>query len=115
VTIPVPLVKETNKVCTEKKPYTVVSIPEGATIEPLNPKLICTKESSSNGRTLISCTGPELFSYDLKVCVPPVVSDADLNKCAQDSIYDTANQCCVAVPPTGAGCTTFKVDLKGCG
>ena len=115
VTIPAPLVKETNKVCTEKKPYTVVSIPEGATFEPLNPKLICTKESSSNGRTLISCGGPQLFSYNLKVCVPPVVANIDLNKCAQDSIFNATNQCCVGAPPDGAGCTIFKVDLKGCG
>jgi serine/threonine-protein kinase len=115
IVIPSPVVKETNKICTQKAPYTVVSIPEGATFESLSPKLICTKEQSSNGRTLISCGGPQLFSYNLKVCVPPVVSSENLGKCAQDSVFDTANQCCVMPPPEGAGCTIFKVDLKGCG
>lgn len=115
VTIPTPVVKETNKVCVQKLPYTAISIPEGATFEPLDPKLTCVKESSSNGTTLISCGGPQLFSYNLKVCLPPVVSDTDLNKCSQDDIYDVANQCCITPPPDGAGCTIFKVDLKGCG
>ena len=115
IVIPTPVVRETNKVCVQKLPYTAITIPEGATFEPLNPKLTCVKESSSNGRTLISCSGQQLFSYNLKVCVPPVVSDADLNKCSQDTIFDAANQCCITPPPDGAGCTIFKVDLRGCG
>jgi hypothetical protein len=114
VAIPTPVVKETNKVCVEKKPYTAMSIPEGATFEPLNSKLSCVKETTSNGRTIISCGGPQLFSYNLKVCIPPVVSSADLGKCSQDTVFDSANQCCLTPPPDGAGCTIFKVDLRAC-
>ncbi len=114
IVIPMPAVKETNKACVTKIPYTLVSIPEGATFEPLNPKLSCAIETTSNGKTIISCTGQQLFSYNLKVCVPPVVSSADLGKCAQDSIFDSTNQCCVVPPPDGAGCTIFKVDLRSC-
>jgi serine/threonine-protein kinase len=115
VKIPSPTVKESNKLCTEKKPYTVITIPEGATFESLNPAMTCVKERSSNGITTISCGGPQLFSYDLKVCVPPVVSSADAGKCDQGSMYDTANQCCLVPPAEGAGCTIFKVDLRSCG
>jgi len=114
IVIPTPDVRETNKVCVTKIPYTAISIPEGATFESLNPKLTCAKETTSNGKTIISCTGQQLFSYNLKVCVPPVVSSADIGKCTQDSVFDSANQCCVAAPPDGAGCTIFKVDLRSC-
>ena len=115
IVVPSPVVDETTKICVQKAPYTLITIPEGATFESLNSKMTCTKERSSNGITTISCGGPQLFSYDLKVCVPPVVSSEDLGKCEQDSIFDAANQCCIAPPPDGAGCTIFKVDLKGCG
>ena len=115
IAIPVPLVKETNKICIEKKPYTAISIPEGASFDPLDPsQLTCVKERSSDGKTLISCTGQELFSYDLKVCVPPVVSSADAGKCAEGELFESANQCCLAPPAEGAGCTIFKVDLRAC-
>jgi serine/threonine protein kinase len=114
IVIPSPVVKETYKECFAKKPYTGITFPEGATFEPLDPKLICAKEATKNGETIISCTGQQLYSYNLKVCVPPVVSSADLGKCAQDSVFDAANQCCVATPPDGAGCTVFKVDIRGC-
>ena len=109
-TIPTPKVNETNKVCTKKIPYTFITIPEGAKFTPLNPDMRCSLESS----TLISCTGKEAFSYELEVCLPPVVASADLNKCAADSIFDSANQCCAVIPPQGAGCTIFKVDLRSC-
>ncbi|MDO9299749.1 MAG: hypothetical protein Q7T89_00130, partial [Anaerolineales bacterium] len=114
IVIPTPVVKETNKACVKKFPYTLVSIPEGATFEPLNSKLTCVKEATSNGKTIISCGGPQLFSYNLKVCVPPVVSSADLGKCSQDTVFDAANQCCVTPPPDGAGCAIFQVDLRAC-
>jgi serine/threonine protein kinase len=114
VTIPIPVVKETNKVCVEKKPYTAISIPEDATFESLNSKMSCVEERTSDGRTIISCGGPQLFSYNLKVCVPPVVSSVDTGKCDHGSTFDAANQCCLVTPSDDAGCTVFKVDLRAC-
>lgn len=114
ISIPTPVVKETNKICVEKKPYTAISIPENATFVPLNPRLSCRNESTKNGKTIISCTGQQLFSYDLKVCVSPVVSSAGSGKCAQGDTFNAANQCCLITPPDGAGCTVFKVDLRAC-
>jgi hypothetical protein len=114
ITFPKPDVKETNKVCVEKKPYTAVSSPEGAEFESLDPKMSCLLERTSDGKSIISCTGKELFSYNLKVCVPPIVSVADAGKCDQGSIYNTQNQCCIVPPAEGAGCTIFKVDLRAC-
>jgi serine/threonine-protein kinase len=114
IAIPTPEVKETNKACIEKVPYTSISVPTGATFESPKPEFTCRVSATSNGKDIITCTGKQSFSYNLKVCVPPVVSSADAGKCVQGSTFDSANQCCVAAPPNGAGCTTFKVDLKAC-
>ncbi len=114
IVIPTPVVKETNKSCVKKIPYTAISIPVGATFESLKPEFTCAKEATSNGKSIISCTGKQSFSFNIKVCVPPVVSSADSGKCGQGSSFDTANQCCLAIPPDGAGCTIFKVDLRAC-
>jgi len=113
IAIPTPVVDELFKECAAKLPNTAITIPEGATFESLNSKMTCNEVRTSNGKTTISCTGPQLFSYDLKVCVPPVASSADAGKCDQGSTFNSANQCCLAAQPD-AGCTTFKVDLKAC-
>jgi tRNA A-37 threonylcarbamoyl transferase component Bud32 len=111
---PLPPVRETDKVCITKIPYTALRIPEGATFTPLNPALKCNKEATRDGYTVISCTGKQLFSYDLKVCKRPPLPEADLAKCSVGSTFDPANGCCAAVPPEDAGCTIFKVDIRAC-
>jgi hypothetical protein len=112
--IPAATVEETNKVCVTKIPYTALRIPEGSTYTPLNPDLKCIEEATRDGYTLISCTGKQLFSYDLKVCNPPELSAADLAQCSADATFNAADQCCAAVPAEEAGCTTFKVDIRAC-
>jgi tRNA A-37 threonylcarbamoyl transferase component Bud32 len=111
---PLPPVRETDKACITKIPYTALRIPEGATFTPLNPALKCNEEATRDGYTIISCTGKQLFSYDLKVCKRPPLPEADLAKCSVDSTFDPANGCCAAVPPEDAGCTIFKVDIRAC-
>jgi serine/threonine-protein kinase len=112
--IPTPFVKETNYVCIKRRPYTFMTIPEGATFELTDPQASCVSEATSRGRTVLSCSGPSFLVYDLKVCVPPVIQNSDLNKCSQGDTFDSTNQCCVAAPPQGIGCNVFVVKLKGC-
>jgi hypothetical protein len=112
--IATPAVKETNKDCVSKKPYTLISIPEGATFTPLDEALICNEERTADGKTIISCTGQMLYSYNLKVCLPPVMDSADAGKCEQGSTFDSANRCCFPTPPDGAGCAIFKADIGAC-
>jgi len=114
IVIPTPAIKETNKTCVQKKPYTSISIPEGATFTPLDEALLCNVETTGNGKTIITCTGQMLYSYKLKVCAPPVIDSADAGKCDQDSTFDSANQCCITTPPDGAGCTVFQADIGAC-
>lgn len=114
VIIPVPDVKETNRTCIKKIPYSFLSIPEGAVFEVLNPEGSCKVESVNGGKQLLLCSGTNFLVMDLKVCTPPVLSDADLNQCSSEATFDSANQCCVAIPPQEAGCTVLQITLKGC-
>ena len=114
VIIPIPAVRMTGSVCSKKFPYVSLIIPEGATFEVTDPQASCISEATSNGRTVLSCSGPSFLIYDLKVCVPPVVPNSDLDKCSQGDTFDSTNQCCIAAPTEGAGCTIFVVKLKGC-
>ena len=114
IVVPTPAVKLTNIVCIQKFPYASVTMPEGATFESLNPQGSCVSEATSGGKYVLSCSGPQFLIFDLKVCAPPIVSNDDLGKCSQDATFNSTNQCCVAAPPEGAGCTLFEVKLKGC-
>ncbi|MEO6539799.1 MAG: serine/threonine-protein kinase, partial [Ferruginibacter sp.] len=109
-----PEVKLTQSVCVSKRPYVSITIPEGASFETLNPAASCESEATSNGKDVLSCGGPSFLVFDLKVCTPPVVANADLDKCSQDATFDSTNQCCVPAPPEGPGCVLFEVKLKGC-
>lgn len=116
--VPKPVVRETNKACIKKVPYTTISIPKDASFESLREGFSCIKEGETGNNVLISCTGRQLFSFDLKVCnpqpVPTLVSPADAGRCAQGTSFDAANQCCVSPPAEDASCTIFKVDLRAC-
>lgn len=114
ITIPTPNVRETSSTCVRKLPYTNVAIPEGATFEVLHPDGSCKIEATSRGNHILVCTGTPFLVMDLKVCMPPELSNDDLNQCSPDATYSSENQCCVAVPPEDAGCTIFEVRLRGC-
>jgi serine/threonine-protein kinase len=113
VIIPTPAIRDIDKFCVEKVPYTTLYIPEGASFEPMNRDFICKIESTRNGRSAISCTGISSFAFDLKVCQPPLAAEADLNKCPQDATFDSANQCCIA-KALDAGCRLYKVEVRSC-
>lgn len=115
IAIPTPEVKETNKSCVQKVPYTSITIPKGAVFTPLSEDLRCNEEATKDGITVISCSSfKQLFSYQLKVCTPPQISPADQLQCPANATYSSANACCVGVPPQEAGCTIFKVDIGAC-
>lgn len=112
-----PVVKETNKTCTKKIPYTTIAIPQGSTFEALAQGFSCVNAGIVNGKLLISCSGKQLFSFDLKVCSPPLntpTAAANTGQCSQGANYDSTNQCCVDLSVKDAACTIFKVDLRAC-
>jgi serine/threonine-protein kinase len=113
--VELPVVDETNKECIAKIPYTSLRIPKGATFESQSPNMTCTQQREAGDQVLIACTGTQLFSFDLKVCNPPVTAPASTDgKCQQGDIYNEAGICCYAPPPAEASCTIFQVDIRGC-
>ena len=114
ILFPVPEVKLTDSRCTQKNPYAFFVITADAKFEALNPEALCRVESTSGGKQVLSCTGPDFLVLNLKVCLVPPLSNTDLNQCSSDSTFNAPNQCCVAVPPQDAGCIVQEVQLKGC-
>jgi hypothetical protein len=113
VAFAVPEAKETNAVCQQKIPYTSVSISPGATFEVLTEGK-CTLAGEDNEKQVLSCTGPDFLAMEIKVCTPPKLTNSDLAQCSADSTFNKENSCCVAVPPSEAGCVMLELTLKGC-
>src|SRR5690606_18312091 len=111
---PFPLPAEarlTDSRCQQRRPYATFAMSPDAEFELLNTEGSCRVESTSGGRKVISCTGPDFMPAKLKVCQPLQLSAEELNQCSADSTFDSANQCCVAIPPEDAGCVILEVQL----
>ncbi len=113
--VPIPAVKQTNIDCAQGIPYTTVSIPFGATFESLSPEMTCEVVNTREDDVLVSCTGQQSYSYDLKVCSHQPTLPESGGQCPQGAGFDEANSCCVNPPAEDAGCTVFQVDMKSCG
>jgi serine/threonine protein kinase len=106
-----------DKFCTNKVPYTLLAFPEGTTFEVVTSGFTCTDEGVRDGNQVISCTGQELVSFDLKVCNSACNTTETVStggQCPDGYGYDSGGQCCTAIPAPDSGCTVIKVDLRGC-
>jgi predicted Ser/Thr protein kinase len=116
VNLPAPLARETDNFCVQKIPYAYALTDEDAVYNVLNTDgSRCRVESVKNGEKVLSCTGPSFALIELEVCEVPELSEQDLAQCSTDNTYNTANQCCIQLPPEKAACKTIKIQLKGCG
>ncbi|MEW6030444.1 MAG: hypothetical protein ACOYZ8_07880 [Chloroflexota bacterium] len=109
-----PVVEVRDRFCAEKVPYTLLAAPGGSTYEWADSNLTCVNQLHSSGELLITCTGTELTSYELRVCngacaPPTAVNDG---QCPQGYGFDAAAQCCV--PPQSPACVIVRVDIGTC-
>lgn len=113
----VPKVTTLSKFCVSKIPYTVLGIPPSASFESLDAELKCKDEKVWGGIRQVSCTGKELYSYEIKVC-DTTCSAAPLetgsSKCPAGYGYSEAANCCWQPSTQEAGCTIFKLDISAC-
>lgn len=113
-----PVGETIGKFCTKKIPYTLVTVPPETTFEVLTPGLKCENSGVRSGSLMLTCTGKELFSFDLKLCNPAcgsTTSGLDTGQCPQGFSYDASQQCCASAPPAGdLGCVQYKVDIGAC-
>lgn len=112
-----PAVEQRDKFCVKKYPYVLIAAPPGVTFEPATEGLKCTDEGLRGGDQIISCTGPELLSYNLKICNATCnasLLDTTSGKCAAGYGYSAEGGCCWPVPVNDSGCILFKVDVGTC-
>jgi hypothetical protein len=106
--------------CVKKVPYTNVLVPQGTNFEVVDTSSGFTCADSTvvvNGKKVISCHGPELLSFELKLTNPSCGGDSlvtGTSQCQQGYGYDAAQQCCAPVSAAAGGSTTVRVNLGGC-
>jgi serine/threonine protein kinase len=106
-----------DKFCVNKIPYTLLALPEGSTFEVVTSGFKCSDEGVRDNSQMVSCTGQELVSFDLKVCNSACNATDTVSaggQCPDGYGYDSAGQCCAAVLAPDSGCTVIKVDLRDC-
>lgn len=113
----VPSVSGLSKSCIAKIPYTLVGITPGSTFEILDEGMTCRDEKVRGGVQQYSCTGEQLYSYEVKVCNAACAAPSlqtDSARCAEGFGYSAAAGCCWSTSALEAGCVIYKVDIGGC-
>jgi hypothetical protein len=118
-----PAVEDTlgvNTFCVQKIPYQNISLDPGVTFEPMDPsgELKCQDTKTVvNGKTIITCTGKQLWTYKLKL-TDTACGGAGLttgsSQCAQGQGYDAAQNCCAPISGDGGGSTIINVNIGAC-
>jgi hypothetical protein len=118
-----PNVKDTeaaNTFCVQKIPYQNISVDPGTKFEVIDPKgeLKCQDSGTVvNGKTVLTCTGKQLMTYQLKLTSSACAGNAlatGTDKCQAGRGYDAAQNCCAPVTTGGDGTITIKVNIGAC-
>jgi hypothetical protein len=109
----------TNTYCVEKHPYQNISLPPGTTYEVLDTsgEFKCADSGTVvDGKTVISCTGKQLWTYELKLtntsCGATNLATGT-GQCQDGYGFDSAQNCCAPVNSSPAS-TTIKVNIGAC-
>jgi len=103
--------------CVDKIPYQNINVVPGTTFESLDAKgeLKCQDSGTTvNGKNVITCSGKELWTYELKLansaCSANMLATGT-GQCQEGLGYDAAQNCCA---PLAAGSVTIKVNMGAC-
>ncbi len=103
--------------CINKVPYILMVFPKGTSFSVEDKGFTCTDEGIRGGEQMVSCYGPELFSFDLKVCNAACVPSGavmEQGACEDGYGYDSTNDCCLRLPTTDSNCKIIQLDLGAC-
>ena len=106
-----------DKFCTRKVPYVLLVFPKGTSFEVVDKGFTCTDEGIRGGEQMVSCYGPQLYSFDLKVCNAGCIPNGavlEQGTCEDGFGYDAKNNCCLRLPTTESNCRTIQIDLGAC-
>ncbi len=107
--------------CVNKVPYTLIAIPAGDTYQATTVGIACDDAGVKNGFQLLTCTGPQSYTFNLQVCsaacaVPTsAVTATPSGRCPSGYDYLPDQQCCQASTNDQNGCVTLSFDIRSCG
>lgn len=108
-----------NTYCVQKIPYQNISLPANTSFEVLDTKgeFKCADSGTVvKGEKIISCTGKQLITYELKLTNTACGASnlaVGTGQCPDGSGFDSAQNCCAPVSESNAS-TTIKVNIGGC-
>lgn len=106
--------------CVEKYPYQNISVPPSTIFEVLdNSGSYFCKDSGEivNGMMVVTCTGPELIAFDLKLTNPACGAInllEDTSQCQEGYGFDPTRQCCSPISTSLEASVTIKVNMGAC-
>ena len=113
-----PVAEQSSSFCSSKAPYNLILINEGSTYETLNEDIECSDAGMKDGKQMLTCTGPMVTPFELKVCDPSCAIQpfpAGTTECPQDLHYNELLGCCEREPiPIDGNCVTLKLQTKSC-
>jgi hypothetical protein len=118
-----PAVKDTaanETYCVQKAPYQNISVMTGTTFESLDPsgELKCQNSGTVvDGKDVITCTGKQLWTYELKLTNSACAANAlatGSGQCQDGLGYDAVQNCCAPLAATDTGSITIKVNIGAC-
>ena len=106
--------------CVEKIPYQNIAVMPGTTFESLDPsgELKCQDSGTVvDGKNVITCTGKQLWTYELKFTNSACAANAlatGTGQCQEGLGYDAAQNCCAPLGADATGSVNIKVNIGAC-
>lgn len=113
--------QERDEFCAGQAPYTLIAIPTEDNYKVLTPGIICSEAGAKNNYQLVTCTGPQSYSFSFQVCnsacIVPTATTAPAppGVCPEGFNYLPSLNCCSTISGNQSGCTTLKFNLRSCG
>jgi hypothetical protein len=114
---PTPKVGTLSKFCVKKLPYTLLGTPPGSTYEVMDSRMTCKDEGIRGEVRQVSCTGQQLYSFEIKVCDTACYAaqlKTGTGQCPDGYGYSAGAGCCWPTSALEAGCVIYKVDIGAC-
>lgn len=114
----VPIAEQSSVFCTNKIPYNLILINQGAAYEVRSVGFQCAEGGLKDGKEILTCTGLMGSSFELRVCDPacaiPTIQ-AESMLCPRDYRYDDLRGCCTQEPQQAdQNCVNLSLQTKSC-
>jgi hypothetical protein len=113
-----PIAEQSSSFCSKKAPYNLILVNPGSTYEVLGENIECTDAGVNDNRLILTCTGPMVTDFELKVCDPACsipTFQTGLTRCPQDYTFNEFFGCCEQKPhPIDANCVVLSLQTRSC-